>query len=119
MVTKVLSAFNSEVFRVTPREETTVRRLSGLGIGEKAIAGSIKEVKFEVGKVSAKPIIDMVNAALIRAGTKKAADGFRAWQNASRTGFDYRKTRKEVYGKDTTSPDAKVIAKKWSDYLKV
>lgn len=119
LVKKLLSAFNSEVFRVTPREETTVRRLSGLGTGEKAIAGSIKEVKFEVGQVSAKPIIDMVNAALVRAGTNKAADGFRAWQNTSRTGFDYRKTRKEVYGEGTRSPDSKVISKKWTDYLKV
>ena len=119
LVKKLLSAFNSEVFRVSPREETTVRRLSGLGTGEKAIAGSIKEVRFEVGQVSAKPIIDMVNAALVRAGTNKAADEYRAWQNASRTGFDYRKTRKEVYGEDTTSPDAKVISKKWTDYLKV
>ena len=119
LVKKLLSAFNAEVFRVTPREETTVRRLSGLGTGEKSIAGSIREVKFEVGQVSAKPIIDMVNAALVRAGTNKAADGYRAWQNASRTGFDYRKTRREVYGEGTQSPDSKLISKKWTDYLKV
>lgn len=126
LVKKLLSAFNSEVFRVTPREETTVRRLAGLGTGEKSIAGSIKEVKFEVGQVSAKPIIDMVNAALIRAGTKKAGDGYRAWQNLSRTGFDYRKTAKEKFPdadfdspKSRYKPDTKVISKMWKDYLKV
>lgn len=127
MVKKLLAAFNSESFRITPREETPIRILAGLGTGDKAIAGSIKEVKFGMGQVSALPIIDLVNAALVRAGTNKAADGYRAWQSSRKTGFDYRKTAKEAYpetykepkGKGfRMKPDQKVISKTWKDGLK-
>jgi hypothetical protein len=117
LIDKVRKDFTTQEFKVTPREQSKVRALAGLGTGKDAIAGTI--VNFKVTS-TALPIIDLVNAALIRAGTNKAPDGYRAWQNKRRTGFDYRKTAKEVYGEDTGrfKPDQKIISKRWAEVLR-
>jgi len=117
LIDKVRQDFTTQEFKVTPREQSKVRALAGLGTGKDAIAGTI--VNFKVTS-TALPIIDLVNAALIRAGTNKAPDGYRAWQNQRRTGFDYRKTAKEIYGEDTGrfKPDQKIISKRWAEILR-
>jgi len=114
LVGKVADDFSAQQFKPTPREQSKVRALAGLGTGKDSIAGIIREFKITS---TALPIIDLVNAALVRAGTNKAPDGYRAWQNARRGGFDYRKTRREKFGEGTQSPDSKVISKKWQSYL--
>ena len=115
LVDKVQKDFSAQEFKATPREQSKVRTLAGLGTGKNAVDGTVRN--FKVTDTTALPIIDLVNAALVRAGTNKAGDGFRAWQNSRRGGFDYRKTRKEVFGEDTKSPNAKVIAKSWRAIL--
>jgi len=117
LVDKVRQDFTAQEFKVAPREQSKVRELAGLGTGKDAIAGTI--VNFKVTS-TALPIIDLVNSALIRAGTNKAPDGYRAWQNQRRTGFDYRKTAKEIYGEDTGrfKPDQKIISKRWAEILR-
>jgi len=113
-VNQLRKDFATQQFKPTPREQSKVRALAGLGTGKDAIAGIIREFKITS---SALPIIDLVNAALVRAGTNKAPDGYRAWQNARRGGFDYRKTRREKFGDDVKNPDQKVISKMWQSYL--
>jgi len=117
LIDKVRQDFTAQEFKVAPREQSKVRELAGLGTGKDAIAGTI--VNFKVTS-TALPIIDLVNSALIRAGTNKAPDGYRAWQNKRRTGFDYRKTAKEIYGEDTGrfKPDQKIISKRWAEILR-
>jgi len=117
LVDKVRQDFTAQEFKVAPREQSKVRELAGLGTGKDAIAGTI--VNFKVTS-TALPIIDLVNSALIRAGTNKAPDGYRAWQNQRRTGFDYRKTAKEIYGEDTGrfKPDQKIVSKRWAEILR-
>ena len=68
---------------------------------------------------TALPIIGLVDRALKRANTNKAPNGFRAWQNARKGGFDYRKTAREKFGEDTGKykPDAKVISKMWQQLM--
>ena len=121
LVKKLRDDFAAQSFKITPREQTAIRRISGLGFGDKAIAGTVREAKFTS---TATPIIDLVNAALIRADKKTSPsehpDGgyYRAWQNARRGGFDYRRTRREVFGDDVKgNPDGKVISKRWQEYL--
>jgi len=72
---------------------------------------------------TALPMIGLVDRALKRANTNKAPNGYRAWQNARKGGFDYRKTAREKFGdsvddKDSKySPDTKVISKMWQQLL--
>ena len=116
LVDKVRKDFATQEFKATPREQSKVRQLAGLGENKEAIAGTVRNFRFTA--TTALPIIDLVEAALVRAGTKQAGDGYRAWQNARRTGFDYRKTAKEVYGdKSGKNPERKVIAKSWMNIL--
>jgi hypothetical protein len=116
LVSKLNKDFMAQEFKVTPREQSIVRNLAGLGTGKDSIAGTI--MNFRVKQATALPVIDLVNAALVRAGTKKAPNGYRAWQNSRRGGFDYRKTRREKFGEDVQgNPKAKVISKSWQSYL--
>lgn len=117
LVDKVRKDFATQEFKATPKEQSRVRQLSGLGENKEAIAGTIRNFKFTA--TTALPIIDLVEAALVRAGTKQAGDGFRAWQNARRTGFDYRKTAREEFGEENAgkNPERKVIAKSWQQIL--
>jgi len=114
LVSKVAKDFAAQEFRITPREQTLVRILSGIGVGKDSKAGTIRTVKFSG---TALPIIQLVDSALIRAQKKTAPNGYRAWQNARRTGFDYRKTAREKYGPDTKNPNTKVISKRWQEHL--
>ena len=79
-----------------------------------AIAGKVTTFRLVA---TATPIITLVDRALKRKGTNKAPNGYRAWQNRTKRGFDYRKTREEKYGEGTQSPKNKVISKLWQAHL--
>lgn len=116
-VTTLAKDFAAQEFKVTPREQTLVRMLSGIGVGKNSKAGTIRTVKFSG---TALPIIQLVDSALIRAQKKTAPNGYRAWQNVRRTGFDYRKTAKEKFGEKMPKgykENTKVISKRWQEYL--
>ena len=67
---------------------------------------------------TATPIINLVDRALKRANTNKAPNGYRAWQNTTKRGFDYRKTRREKFGEEAQGNlDNKVISKMWQQLL--
>ena len=89
--------------RVILRELTNLNNLAGRITAFK-IAASI-------------PINTLVDKALKRANSKNAPtdNKYRAWASSA---FDYRKTRKEVYGKDTKSPNNKVISKSWKEIMR-
>ena len=101
-------------FKVNPNEQTPTREITNLGrVDEKdAIVGTV--VSFRL-TATATPIIDLVDRALKRANTKKAPNGYRAWQGDTKRGFDYRKTAREKFGEDTGryKPDSKVLSKMW------
>lgn len=113
LITKLAKDFGTVEFAVSPKESERVIQALSMP-KEKTPAGTIKTVKFEL---TGTPVVLFIKAALQRANTKKAGDGYRAWSTKE---FDYRKTAKEVFGEDTGKyrPDQKVIAKKWTDILR-
>jgi len=117
LVSKLRQDFQAQSFVLKEKDQEIIRELANLGkrTDNNAVAGKITEVKIVA---TALPILTLVDRALKRKGTKKAPNGFRAWQNARRTGFDYRKTRREKFGEDAQgNPDAKVISKLWQSWL--
>ena len=110
-------------------------------IRELANLGSLKEKEGLAGRVTnfklmatATPIITLTNRALKRKNTihspvinSDTGKGFRAWQNKTKRGFDYRQTAREAYGiteedyknrkgKQMYKPDSK-ITKMWQHLL--
>ena len=118
LVNKVRSELQATDFEVKPNEQNPVREITNVGKEDEkdAIAGTV--VSFRL-TATATPIINLVDRALKRANTNKAPNGYRAWQNQRKGGFDYRKTAREKFGEDTGkySPDAKVISKLWQAHL--
>jgi len=118
LVNKLRSELQATEFKVKPNEQNPIREIANLGRKEEkdALVGNVISFKLTA---TALPIIGLVDRALKRANTKKAPNGFRAWQNARKGGFDYRKTAREKFGEDTGkySPDAKVISKMWQQLL--
>lgn len=105
----VSSEFKATQFDVKPSGARIIQRLTNL----EDIAGKITAFKIK----ATIPINYLVGEALKRKNKKNAPAGEknRAW---AKSGFDYRKTRKEVYGKDTKSPDKKVISKSWQEVIR-
>lgn len=118
LVNKVRSELQATDFEVKSNEQNPVREITNVGKEDEkdAIAGTV--VSFRL-TATATPIINLVDRALKRANTNKAPNGYRAWQNERKGGFDYRKTAREKFGEDTGkySPDAKVISKLWQTHL--
>lgn len=118
LVNKLRAELQSTKFPVTKGEQSPVREITNLGkVDEKdAIAGTVTSFTLTS---TATPIINLIDRALQRAGTNQAPNGFRAWQNATKRGFDYRKTARERFGEDTGSysPDARTIGKMWQQLL--
>ena len=118
LVNKLRSELQATEFKVKPNEQNPIREIANLGRKEErdALVGNVISFKLTA---TALPIIGLVDRALKRANTKKAPNGFRAWQNARKGGFDYRKTAREKFGEDTGkyNPDAKVISKMWQQLL--
>tara|TARA_R100001510_G_C7647770_1_gene205124 strand:+ start:1068 stop:2213 length:1146 start_codon:yes stop_codon:yes gene_type:complete len=124
LTNKLRTDFKNQKFRLTNKDQNIARGLAKLGPADedKSIAGDIAIVSFPkaVGK---EVFIELVDRALKRKGTNKAPNGFRAWQNDTKSGFDYRKTAKEKYP-DTyqdddfkLNPEQKVISKMWQQIL--
>lgn len=97
------------------KEQTLARKITNIGKeGQKdSLTGTITGIKLTV-----LPIINLVDRALKRKNTNKAPNGFRAWQSDRKTGFDYRKTRREKFGEEAQGNlDNKVISKMWQQLL--
>ena len=116
LVDKVRRELQSTSFKLSNKDQAMIRELANLGsLKEKeGLAGRVTNFKL---MATATPIITLTNRALKRKNTIKAPNKYRAWQNKTKRGFDYRKTRREKYGKDATSPDNKVISKMWQHIL--
>ena len=118
LVNKLRAELQATTFTVKPNEQNPIREIANLGRKEEkdALVGNV--ISFKLTS-TALPMIGLVDRALKRANTKKAPNGFRAWQNARKGGFDYRKTAREKFGEDTGkyNPDAKVISKMWQQLL--
>ena len=111
---------------MTNRDQKIVREIANLGEADDndALAGKVEELQFGTKlTATALPIITLVDRALKRKNTNKAPNGFRAWQNDRKTGFDYRKTAREKYPKTyqdkdfKLNPNQKVISKMWQQLL--
>jgi len=114
MVNKVRNELQSTEFKLGPKDQDTVRELTNLNTKEDP-SGMITTVKLAA---TATPIITLTSRALERKNTNKAPNGFRAWQNKTKRGFDYRKTRREKWGDDADGNlDNKVISKMWQQML--
>jgi len=131
LVPKLRKALQSQTFDVNKgnKEQDAVRALTGAGKrGDKgSLVGKIEH--FQIKRATSLPILSLVDNALKRKGTNKAPNGYRAWQGERKTGFDYRKTARELYpetyaegkkpdkGKQRFRPDAKIISKMWQAHL--
>ena len=115
LVNKVRRELQATEFTLGPKDQTTIRELSNLNSKEDPL-GMVTTFKLAA---TATPIITLTDRALQRKQTNKAPDDYRAWQNSTKRGFDYRKTAREKFGEDTGKykPDAKVISKMWQQIL--
>ena len=122
LTNKVRSELKATNFQIKPnaKEQALARKIGQLGEeGKKdSLSGTVTGIK-----LTALPIINLVDRALKRKNTNKAPNGFRAWQSDRRTGFDYRKTAREKYPKTyqdddfKLKPNQKVISKMWQQLL--
>ena len=125
LVNKLRKDFQAQSFRLMEKDQEIIRELARLGKRDdpKSIAGKVTEFKLTA---TALPLLTLVDRALKRKGTNKAPNGYRAWQNSRKTGFDYRKTAKEVYPETYDEPKGRgfrmkptqrVISKMWQSRL--
>ena len=122
LTSKIRAELKATEFKVNAgtREQALARKITKIGPeGEKdSLTGKITGIR-----LTALPIINLVDRALKRKNTNKAPNGFRAWQSDRKTGFDYRKTAREKYpdtyqDKDfKLNPNQKVISKMWQQLL--
>jgi len=121
---------NTNFGRIKRKDQQLLAEISGLNRGGKrkkeAPVGEITE--FTPLDATAGALIELIDKALIRAGKNTAPNGYRAWQNQRKKGFDYRKTAKEVYGtkerpksgkgsRTQMKPTQRVISKMWQSLL--
>ena len=117
LVNKLRAELQATDFKVKPSEQNPIREVANIGRKEEkdAIVGNVISFKLTA---TALPIIELVDRALKRANTNKAPNGYRAWQNSRKGGFDYRKTRREKFGEGAKGNlDNKVISKMWQQIL--
>lgn len=127
LVPKLRRDFQAQTFQLKEKDQEIIRELARLGKRDdpQAIAGKVTEFRLTA---TALPLLTLVDRALKRKGTNKAPNGYRAWQNARKTGFDYRKTAAEVYGtkerpksgkgsRTQMKPTQRVISKMWQSRL--
>lgn len=120
LIPKLRKDLQRQIFRINrgKKEQTAVRALTGAGAltDNNSLAGTIE--RFKINRATSLPLIKLIENALKRKGTNKAPDGYRAWQNERKGGFDYRKTRREKFGEDAQGNlDNKVISKMWQSHL--
>lgn len=125
LVSKVRQGLNSTDLSLGNSDQDLVRELAGI---ESSNSDDGLIIYFDTMRLTstASPVIGLVDLALKRkfkGKDKKAPNGYRAWQNARRGGFDYRKTAREKFGDSVDdksskySPDTKVISKLWQQNL--
>ena len=123
LTNKVRSGLNATDLTLGNRDQNLVRGLAGIESGEDGILVYFNRMRLTS---TATPVIGLVDLALQRkfgSKEKKAPNGFRAWQNTRRGGFDYRKTAREKFGDSVDDknskykPDTKVISKFWQQNL--
>lgn len=117
LVNKVRKELQSTSFKIGNADREIVSELANLKINTpKGAAGQLNSFTLSS---TATPIISLVDRALKRKDKITAPNGYRAWQNSTKRGFDYRKTARERFGEDTGkySPDAKTIGKMWQAHL--
>ena len=120
LVNKVRKELQTSSFELSNKDQATIREIANLGSlkDKEGLAGVMTTFKLTA---TATPIITLTDRALKRKNTNKAPNGYRAWQNKTKRGFDYRKTAEEKWGKlDSESkykPDQKVISKLWQQIL--
>jgi hypothetical protein len=123
LVNKVRKELQSTSFELSNKDQATIREIARLGSikDKKGLAGVVTTFKLTA---TATPIITLTDRALKRKNTNKAPNGYRAWQNSTKRGFDYRKTAKEKWPTSFTGdkkpkykPDQKVISKLWQQIL--
>jgi len=122
LTNKIRSELKATEFPIKsgPQEQALARKITNIGPkGEKeSLTGRVAGIR-----LTALPIINLVDRALKRRNTNKAPNGYRAWQNERKSGFDYRKTAREKYpdtyqDKDfKLNPNQKVISKMWQQLL--
>ena len=133
LVDKVRRELATSSFNLSNKDQAMIRELANLGsLKEKeGLAGRVTNFKL---MATATPIITLTNRALKRKNTihspvinSDTGKGFRAWQNKTKRGFDYRQTAREAYGiteedyknrkgKQMYKPDSK-ITKMWQHLL--
>ena len=122
---------NTQFKNLNEKDQNLLAEIAGLNEKGKrkkdAPVGQITE--FKPLDATAGALIELIDRALKRAGKNTAPNGYRAWQNQRKKGFDYRKTAKEVYpdiedrpksGKGSRTqmkPTTKVISKIWQSHL--
>lgn len=136
VTTSLMKDIKTQTFRLNRKDEAYVRQRTKLGAktANDALAGELRTITFTP---TLEPILELVDNALKRKNTKKAPDGYMAWQNNRKRGFDYRKTALEAFGADSKrlarnrpktgkgsrvnrgySDNTKVISKRlWQQYL--
>ena len=108
------------------KDKDIIREVAGLGkrTERASLYGDLESFTL---KLSVGAVVRLVDDALKRKGKEdgyyRAPDGYIAWNGVIQSGFDYRKTRKEVNPdkyKDTnsSSANAKTISKSWADILR-
>ena len=135
ITSKLRRDVKTKTFKLTSKDEAYVRERVKLGAktSNDALAGKIRTITFETPTLE--PLLELVDNALKRKNTKKAPDGYRAWQGERKRGFDYRKTALEAFGPDSKrlarnrpktgkgsktalyGDDTKVISKMWQMHL--
>lgn len=117
LTNKVRQSLQATDFAVKPNEQTPARKITNVGKKDEKDSLTGDVVSFRL-TATALPIINLVDRALKRKNTNKAPNGYRAWQSDTKTGFDYRKTRREKFGEDAQGNlDNKVISKMWQQLL--
>lgn len=107
-------------------DKEIIREVAGLGkrTERASLYGDLESFTL---KLSTSAVVRLVDEALKRKGEEdgyyRAPDGYIAWQDAIKGGFDYRKTRKEVNPEkykdaNSRSANAKTISKSWLDILR-
>lgn len=117
LTAKVRASLQATEFEVKPNEQAPARKITNVGKEDTPDSLTGEVVSFKL-TATALPIINLVDRALQRKNTNKAPNGFRAWQSSRKTGFDYRKTRREKFGEEAQGNlDNKVISKMWQKIL--
>ena len=134
LISKVSKEFKATEFTLTNNDQAAIKEIAILNEKDSP-TGYIRTVRIRA--TTATPIVTLVDRALKRKNTTHSPEinqdtgkGYRAWQNKTKRGFDYRYTAREAYGvteanmkdkdkdgrRSKYKPDTKII-KMWQQLL--